>query len=420
MKIIISQGRVIDPGKQFDQVTDIAIESGRIVEMGELSTNDADKVIDATDHLVIPSLVDLCNRPHLKHPQGAMWQHEAGVALKRGIGAICIPPDSTPEADYATVKMIQSFDQDQMMPTLYSIGFLSRAGKGQSMTDYELLKDSGCIALSQAQMPISDKTFLRSCYEYAQSVDLPIIIQPREYDIAPNGCVHDGVVATRLGLPAIPYTAETIALQTHLAFIEELGVKAHFTALSCQQSVDLIAQAKQKGLPVTADVAMHSLLLSEIDLIEFDGNCHLYPPLRSQTDQLGLIQGVANNVIDAICSDHRPLDSMAKLAPFPETVPGLSAIDCFLSLGLYLVAQGKLDLLRLVDAISTRPAGIFQLSEGALRPGQPAHLNIVDPKAYWQVIPESMKSKGKNSPFIGWELPGIIKHVFFQGSEVKE
>ena len=419
MKVIIKNGRIIDPANQIDHVSDIAIEAGKIAYIGSIPENfGADKIIDATSKWVTPGLVDLCNRPHLKHPHGTTLKHEAQIAVKKGLTALCIPPDGDRVIDHPN-DLIRLQQEEETVPSnLYSIAALTKGLAGKMMTDYGLLKEVGCIALSQAQAPLQNKAFLRSCYEYASSLDIPVIIQPQDFDLSHSGCAHEGVVSTRLGLPGIPYTAETIAIHTHLALIEETNLQAHFTCLSSHHSVELIAVAKAKGLKVSADVALHSLILTEMDLLEFDGNCHLYPPLRSQTDQLGLIHGVQEGVIDAICSDHRPLDSMAKLAPFGDTMPGLSAIDSFLSLGLYLVEKGKLEAVTLIRAITANPARIFNLPEGRLSVGHRANLCVIDPTYQWTLDVDAMFSKGKNTPFQDWQLPGRVTHTLINGQIV--
>tara|TARA_R110002110_G_scaffold65206_4_gene179929 strand:+ start:10893 stop:12155 length:1263 start_codon:yes stop_codon:yes gene_type:complete len=416
MNILIKNGRIIDPANQVDMITSIGIKNNKIHAMSELADHQSyDKIIDAQDCWVIPALVDLCNRPYLKHPHGTTLKHEANIAAEKGIAALCIPPDTNPIIDNTSELQRIKNDASRVTSKLYTIAALTQSLAGKSITDFSALKEAGCIALSQAQSTPLTSHFLRTCYDYAASFDIPVVIQPQDWSLSQDGCAHEGAVATRLGLPAIPYTAETIAIAQHLALIEQTGIQAHFTCLSAHQSLELILQAKQKGLPVTADVAMHSLILSEMDVMHFDGHCHLYPPLRSQSDQIGLIQGVQNQTIDAICSDHRPLDAMAKLAPFAETLPGLSSIDTYLSLGISLVEKQKLDAATLVRALTANPASIFNLPAGCLTVGDEANICIVNPKAYWQVTSDSMQSAGKNSPFRGWELPGKIIHTIIQG-----
>lgn len=401
MKILIKNGRVIDPSQQLDKVVDIAIASGKIAHIDTIPNSFcAEHCIEANGLWVTPGWIDLCNRP------GFMVEHEAQAAVQRGVTALCIPPD-----DFSTLPKNMSAAPIK----LYEIAPLTQALESQKIADYQTFKESGCIALSQAQISLQNMALLRSCYEYASSLGMRVIVQPQELMWGNSGCAHEGVVSTRLGLPGIPYTVETIAVATHLALIEEADLTVHFTCLSSYRSVELIAAAKAKGLKVSADVAMHSLVLSEMDLLEFDANCHLYPPLRSQTDQLGLIHGVQNGVIDAICSDHRPLDRTAKLAPFAQTIPGLSAIDSFLSLGLYLVEKGKLDVFTLIRAVTTNPARIFDLSGGTLSIGQEANLCVIDPNYQWTLVPETMLSKGKNSPFVDWQLSGRVTHTVING-----
>lgn len=416
MSILIKNGRIIDPANQIDTVTHIAIKDNTIAALGDpVNKQSYDQTIDAQDCWVIPALVDLCNRPYLKHPHGTTLKHEADVAAHKGIAAICVPPDVNPVSDNASALHRIQREGKKITTGLYAIGALTQSLAGERMSDYSALKEAGCIALSQAQSTSLTTDLLRNCYDYAANFDIPVIIQAQDTSLGQRGCVHEGIVSTRLGLPSIPYTTETVAISQHLCLIEQTGIRAHFTCLSAHQSLELIALAKQKGLPVTADVAMHSLLLTEMDVMHFDGNCHLYPPLRSQSDQVGLIQGVQNQTIDAICSDHRPLDAMAKLAPFAETLPGLSAIDTYLSLGISLVKNQKLDLTILVRALTANPAGIFNLPAGSLSVGSHANVCIVNPNIYWQVTPQTMLSSGKNSPFCGWELPGKITHTIIQG-----
>lgn len=416
MNLLIKNARIIDPACGLDAVSSLAIREGRIDKIdNNLEDDHFDQIIDAKDCWLMPGVVDLCNRPHLKHPHGTTLLHEANAAAERGFAAICIPPDVIPILDNtSSLHHVQS-DATKVDTALYPIAAMTTGLEGKELTDSEALIKAGSIAISQGQGHDLSPHFLKTCYEYAASFDIPVIIQPHDSQLRKNGCMHEGVVSSRLGLPGIPYTSETIAVYKHLAFIEQSGIRAHFNCLSSYRSLELIDNAKKKGLPVTADVAMHSLVLTEMDVMYFDANCHLYPPLRSQSDQLGLIQGLKDGVIDTICSDHNPLDSIAKLAPFPDSEPGLSAIDTFLSLGVYLVQNQQLDINTLVKAISQKPADIFDLPHGRLQVGDVANCVIINPNLYWEVRPEQIKSAGKNTPFKGWELPGVITHTVSKG-----
>lgn len=420
MKTIIQNGRVIDPVNELDTITNITIDNGVISHIGpEPSTGTEAQIIDAKNMWVIPGLVDACCRPHLQHPHGSTLADEAKAAAKCGFTTLCIPPDGDLIIDStANVARLKQQAEDHL-PRVYPIGALTKQLLGESMTDMSALSAAGCIALSQAMQPIKDLNVLKHCYQYASSFDLLIVIQPFEPALS-HGIVHEGEISAKLGLPGISTTCETIAIAQHLALIKETGVRAHFTCLSSLEGVALIRQAKKEGLPVTADCAMHSLHLTERDIIDFDANCHVYPPLRSLEDKNGLIEGLRDGTLDAICSDHRPLDSVAKLAPFGDTVPGLSSIDTFLGLGLQLISSQHIPLLTLLKAMTQNPARIFNLNAGTLSVGTKADICLLDPKRSYQVTEKSLHSGGKNSPFKGWNLQGQVIMTLKDGMIVHE
>lgn len=412
MKIAITNGRVIDPAHHLDGLHDIAIENNRITHVGKLPPNfAADKIIDARDRWVIPGLIDLCCRPQLPHPYGSQCAVEAKAALTRGFTTLCIPPDGDPLTSFRV--------HENGLSTVIPFGSLTAGGEDAAINDLTALASAGCVAFTTGQKPIKDLSLLRHCYEYAASFNLLVIIQPNDPTLSQRGVAHEGMISTRLGLPGISETAETCAIATHLRLIEQTGVRAHFTCLSTRGAVEQLASAKA-NLPVTADVSMHHLYLTEQDLSAFDANCHVYPPLRSIRDRDALLAGVASGVIDAICSDHRPLHAIAKLAPFADTVPGMSTMDVFLSLGIALVKNNFLSASRLIQAIAEQPSRILGLNQGGLTPQQPANICIVDPESPWQVSDESLRSQGKNCPFNGWELPGKVTQVIHQGQCVYE
>lgn len=420
MKTIIQNGRVIDPINKLDTITDITIENGTISQLGAQKAALADKIIDAKGKWVIPGLVDSQCRPHLQHPHGSTLQEEAKAAVKCGFTSLCIPPDGDLIIDTTAnvARLKQQADHD--LPHLYPIGALTKHLSGESMTDMSALTANGCIALSQAMHPIKDLSILRHCYEYAASFDLLIVIQPFEPALAKGGIVHEGLISTQLGMQGIPTIAETIAIDQHLQLIEDSGVRAHFTCLSSLKAVEQIRNAKARGLHVTADCTMHALHLTEMNVATFDANFHVYPPLRSEFDRLGLLAGVIDGTLDAICSDHRPLDSVAKLAPFGDTVPGMSTIDTFLALGLWLVEKEGLELQTLLQAITYKPAHIFNLPAGTLSVGAKADITMIDPNRHYQVKDTSFYSSGKNSPYIGRELQGQVIMTLIDGQIVYE
>jgi len=421
MKIAIKKGRVIDPANHLDKIADLAVENGKITHVGELPADfHPEKIIDAEHKWVIPGLVDICCRPQVQHPHGTTLHDEALAAIKRGITSLCIPPDGDPIIDNTANALRLKQQSDHALPSIYPIGALTAQLAGTAIADLTALSQAGCVAFSNAQHPIVDLQILKHCYDYAASFDLLVVIQPQDYWLSKKGVAHEGFVATLLGLPGIPEVAETIAIAQHLLLIEQCNVRAHFTNLSTLRGVQQIQEAKARGLKVSADTAMHMLHLTEMDVKSFDANCHLYPPLRSIQDCEGLLQGVVNGTLDAICSDHRPLDTVAKLAPFGDTVPGISTIDTFLALGIHLVHQNKLPLNRLVDALTHRPAQLFNLPAGTLSVGAAADISIIDPSRYWVVNDSSLLSKGKNTPFKHWEIPGQVTHTLCKGLLVHE
>lgn len=415
MKILIRNGHLLCPQTNLDEIADIAIENGKIISIQKkIDDFSAHTTIDAKAHLVLPGLIDVCHRPQI----GGLLHKEAHSALLRGITGLCIPPDgeSVTDTPFSVAQLCAQAEHSTAQ--LYPIGALTLQLQGQNLADLTTLKKAGCVAFTQAQNPIQNLNKLRHYYDYAASFDLLIIIQPQDPWLSQGGVAHEGMISTYLGLPGIPDTAESIAIAQHLALIEHTKVRAHFTCLSSKKGVQLIREAKARHLPITADVAMHSLFLTEQDIGAFNSCCHVAPPLRSETDKLALLAGIRDGTIDMICSDHRPLDSRAKLAPFAESTKGMSTMDTYLSLGLRLVEDTALSMLQLVELLSTTPARVFQLPGGNLKIGEKADLCIVSPKAKWDVTNTTLYSGGKNSPFLQHTMSGVVTHTLLAGKMV--
>jgi dihydroorotase len=280
------------------------------------------------------------------------------------------------------------------------------------------LRDAGCTAVSNADHIIDNTLVMRRAMQYASTFDLTVFLTPLDHWLKGNGCVHEGEVSTRLGLPAVPEAAEVVALARDLALIETTGVRAHIAQVSCARSVEKIREAKARGLRVTAAVSAHHLHLSEYDIGEFDTRYHVMPPLRSLTDRDALRQGVISGVIDAVCSDHQPHGVDAKLAPFSESEPGICGLETLLSLVLKLVAETTLSLTDAIARVTTDPAQILGIEVGRLLPGAPADICVLDPAASWEVDSAEFISRGSNTPFDGGALPGIVRAVLVAGKPV--
>ncbi len=422
-RLTIRGGRLIDPASRLDVVLDLHVASGRILALGAAPEGfRPDRILDARGRIVCPGFVDLCAR--VREPGDepkATIASEARAAAAAGITTLCCPPDTRPVIDTpAVARLIHQISKRHALARVLPIGALTRGLEGETLAEMAALKQAGCPALSQADRPIRDTQVLRRALEYAATFDLPVFLLPLDPDLAAGGCAHEGLVSTRLGLPGIPESAETVALARALALAEQTGARIHFQRLSTARGVEMLAEARARGIAVSGDTAMHQLFLSEHDLAGFNANCHLLPPLRTLADRAALRQGVAEGVLTAICSDHQPHEPDVKLAPFPETAPGLSALETLLPLGLGLVEEGALDLMTLIERLTLGPAAILGRDLGRLEPGAPADLCIFDSQLSWTVCPETWISRGQNTPFMGQTMRGRVSWTLLGGRIVYE
>jgi dihydroorotase len=419
--IVIRGGRVVDPANGIDRPADLYIRNGRIAGVDAVPAGfAAQQVIDAGGCIVCPGLVDLQARlrePGHKH-KGSIAS-ETAAAAAGGITTLCCPPDTDPVIDNpAVAEQIRHRAAEVGMCRVLPIGALTQGLAGEQLARMLALKGAGCVAVSNIPRPVANTLVLRRALEYAATLDLQVFITPEDPWLADSGCVHEGVVSTRLGLPGVPECAETIAVGRDLILIEQTGVRAHFSRLSSARAVELVAEAQARGLPVTADVAVHQLFLTEMDVAQFNSLCHVRPPLRTQRDRDGLRAALASGVLGAICSDHQPHDRDAKLAPFADTEPGIAGIDTLLPLVLRLADEGVLPLGQAVARLTAGPAAVLGNGAGSLAVGAAADVCVIDPGAWWTVSEESLHSRGKNTPFLGWELKGRVRFTLLDGKVV--
>ena len=421
MHTVIRNGRIIDPANRRDEVADLFLAAGRVVAIGESPSGfSVQKEIDATGRWVLPGLVDL--RAHLREPgqkhKGTIAS-ETAAAAAGGVTTVCCSPDTSPVIDSAAVvELIRRRARESAMARVVPVGALTAGLGGEQISEMYGLSQAGCVALSNAQTPMANTLVLRRALEYAASIDMPVMIHSEDAFLGTNGCVHEGVVSARLGLPGIPTCAEVIAVGRDLMLIEQTGVRAHFSQLSSARAVEMIAEAQRRGVQVTADVSAHQLHLTELDIGQFNSLCHVRPPLRSQRDRDGLRAALADGTISVICSDHQPHEPDAKLAPFPATEPGISALETLLPLTLRLVEEGVLSLAEAIGRVTWQPANILGLNAGTLSSGARADVCIVDPQRYWTVTEKGLHSRGKNTPFLGWELQGKVRLTLLEGQQV--
>jgi dihydroorotase len=422
MSLVIRNGKVVEASGMADRSIDVYLQNGKIVGLGSAPNGfRAGMEIDAMDRLILPGLIDCQARLRDPgQPEKANIASETLAAVRNGITSLCIPPDTQPPIDNsATVELIHHRNEVfGHQARIYPIGALTRGLGGEQLSNMASLRDNGCIAFSNAKQPIAGNLVQRRAMDYAAGQHALVIIQPLDHDLMGNGCAHEGAIATRLGLPSIPEAAETAALARDIELVAQTGARTHFGQLSCARSVEMVRRAKAKGLPITADCAIHQLFLTDHDIGMFDSNMLTIPPLRSQSDRDALRAGVADGTIDCLCSDHQPHEVDAKLKPFPSAEPGISGLDTLLVLALRLVAEGLLPMGELMAKLTLNPACILGLPGGKIGVGEVADLIIVDADSHWICDPQKFVSKGKNTPFSGWDFQGRVTHTLIDGDIV--
>ncbi|HEY6863777.1 MAG TPA: dihydroorotase [Burkholderiales bacterium] len=421
MNIHVKNGRLVDPAGRVDSRQDLYIAGGKIAGVGRAPSGfRAERVIDASGLVVCPGLVDLSAR--LREPgfeDKATLESEMQAAVAGGVTSLSCPPDTDPPLDEpGLVEMLKHRAKSLNLVHVYPLGALTWKLEGQRLTEMAVLRDAGCVAFSHADTPLPDTQVLWRAMQYASTFGFAVWLRPQDGFLARDGVAHDGDVATRLGLPGIPAFAETIALGTILTLVRATGTRVHLCRISSGEGVALVRAAKKEGLPVTCDVAVHHVHLSEMDLGYFDSHCHVIPPFRSQRDRDALRAGLADGTVDAICSDHAPVDEDAKQLPFAESEPGTTGLELLLPLTLKWAAEARLGLADALAAITARPAAILGIAAGSLAAGADADVCIFDPEEHVRITPEGLHSQGKNTPFIGYELPGRVRYTLVGGQIV--
>jgi dihydroorotase len=418
MKLLIQGGRVIDPASGFDAVADVAIAEGKILAIGAAPADFvAQKVINAGGCVVAPGLVDLSVRLRESgQPQEGRPSSELMAAVAGGVTSVVCPPDTSPVLDVpGLVEMLRYRSERQHLARVYPLGALTRALEGEVLTEMVALTKAGCVAFSQAEVPIANTQVLQRALQYASTFGYAVWLRPQEMYLG-KGVVASGPLATRMGLSGVPVAAETIALHTIFELVRATRARVHLCRISSAAGVALVQQAKVDGLPVTCDVSINSLHLIDTDIGFFDSRTHLAPPLRQQRDRDALRQALADGTIDALVSDHTPVDDDAKALPFAQSEPGATGLELLLSLTLKWAREAGLALPQALATISSRPAAVLASScgavgsgLGALACGQLADVCVFDPAADWVVQPEALRSRGKHTPFAGYELPARVR-----------
>ncbi|GAB3501253.1 dihydroorotase [Curvibacter fontanus] len=424
MKLLIKGGRVIDPASNRDEIADLAIAAGRIVAIGKLPADFApNRVIEAAGCVVAPGLMDLAVRLREPgHEHEGMLESEMAAAVAGGVTALACPPDTDPVLDEpGLVEMLKFRAEKLHQARVFPIGALTRNLQGEILTEMAELTESGCVAFSQADVPLVNTQILQRAFQYASTFGYAVWLRPNDHYMG-QGVAASGALATRLGLSGVPVAAETIALYTIFELMRATGARVHLCRLSSAAGVALVRLAKDQGLPVTCDISINSLHLTDNDIGYFDSRMRLNPPLRQQADRDALREALADGTIDALVSDHTPVDEDAKMLPFAEAEPGATGVELLLSLALKWGQESGVGLTRALAVLSSEPArvlgnalGTLQASAGQLVVGGVADVCVFDPQAEWTVQPEVLRSQGKHTPFAGYELPARVRCTIVGG-----
>ncbi|HSI56865.1 MAG TPA: dihydroorotase [Ideonella sp.] len=429
MRILVKGGRVIDPASGRDEIADLAVASGRIVAIGRVPGDFDDAlVIDAAGCVVAPGLVDLSARLREPgHEHEGMLESELNAAAAGGVTSLVCPPDTDPTLDEpGLVDMLKFRARKLSLCRLFPLGALTRGLAGEVLTEMAELTESGCVGFSQAEVPLRDTLVLMRALQYASTYGYTVWLRPQDGCLG-GGVAASGAVATRLGLSGVPVAAETIALHTIFELVRVTGARVHLCRLSSAAGVALLRKAKAEGLPVTADVSINSLHLTDVDIGFFNSAMRLSPPLRSPADRDALRAALADGTLDALVSDHTPVDEDAKTLPFAEAEPGATGLELLLSLALRWGADAGLALPATLAKVTSEPVrvlgealGSLAGSAGRVVEGGVADLCVFDPDAVWQLTPAALKSQGKHTPFdfqiTGMALPGRVRATLVAGT----
>ena len=429
MKVLIKNGRVVDPASGRDEPADIAIAAGRIVAIGKVSADfHASRTLDASGLVVAPGFVDLAARLREPgHEHEGMLESEMAAAVAGGVTSLVCPPDTDPVLDEpGLVQMLKFRARNLNLAHVYPLGALTRNLAGEVLTEMAELTEAGCVGFSQAEVGLKDTLVLHRALQYAATFGYTSWLRPNDAWLG-NGVAAKGALATRMGLTGVPVIAETIALATLFELMRDTGARVHLCRLSSAAGIDLVRRAKAEGLPVSCDVSINNLHLTDVDIGYFNAAMRVTPPLRQQRDRDAIRAALADGTIDALVSDHTPVDEDAKTLPFAEAEPGATGVELLLSLALKWGSESGQSLAQTLAKITSAPVGVLgeslgslAASAGKLVEGGVADLCLFDPEARWIVRPGNLRSQGKHTPFGGYELPGRVRCTLVGGAVAYE
>jgi dihydroorotase len=422
--LLIQGGRIIDPSQGIEAIGNLLISEGKISWLGEEAPPPTDyDILNAKGLVVCPGFIDL--HCHLRQPGDEEKETIASgtrAAARGGFTTVCCMPNTNPPLDNQTaIEFIKSKSAAEGVVRVLPIGCISKGRKGEEISEMGDLAAAGVIAFSDDGEPASNSYLMRQALDYSRAFELPIIDHCEEKALTEGGQMNEGVISTKLGLRGIPSAAEEIAIARDLALAELTGGRLHIAHVSTEGSVELIRRAKAKGIKVSAEVTPHHLTLTEEKVIGYDTNAKVNPPLRTRQDVKALIQGLNDNTIDIIATDHAPHTEADKLCEFDLAPFGISGFETAFACLMSLVHNGELSLITLINKLTHEPARIIgnkYTKLGTLAIGAPADVTIFDPNLEWVVEPKNFASKGRNTPLAGERLKGKVMATIYGGKIV--
>ncbi|MGH9467231.1 MAG: dihydroorotase [Terriglobales bacterium] len=420
MNLILKNGRLFDPARGVDQSGDVVLQDGRIRGLGPDIAAAGPGVLDCRGCIVAPGFIDL--HVHLREPGFTYKETIASgtrAAAAGGFTAVCAMPNTEPVNDNAgETTYLRQRALESGLARVYPVGAITAASAGEHLAGLGAMHAAGAVAFSDDGRPVMNAQILRRALEYASMLGVPVIEHAEDLHLSAGGSMHAGAVALRLGLRGITSASEAAMVARDLLLAEETGAHLHIAHVSTAASVRLLREAKARGVRVTAEVTPHHCTLCDEDLVPYDTNFKMNPPLRSAADREAVIAALADGTLDAFATDHAPHAAHEKQQEFDRAPFGIIGLETALPLGLRLVTQGRLTLARLVDALSSAPARAFGLPAGALEPGAIADLTVFDPEAEWVYDPAQGASLSRNSPFARWKLRGQAVYTIVGGRVV--
>jgi dihydroorotase len=408
-RLVVKNGRVVDPSQDIDRVCDLAVEDGVVRQIGTDIDTTGGEVFDASGLIVAPGFIDI--HVHLREPgfeHSETVETGARAAAAGGFTSVCCMPNTQPVNDNATVtSYIVERARRRAVVNVYPIGAITKNSAGEELSSIASMKEAGIVAISDDGKPVMNARVTRRAMELARSLDLPVIQHCEDLHLSAGGDMHEGIQSTRLGLRGIPRASEDVMVARDILLAEVTGVRYHVAHLSSRNAVQMVAYAKAKGLPVTAEATPHHFVLADTDMLPYDSNFKMKPPLRETSDVEAVTEGLINGTIDAIATDHAPHPGDEKMQQFERCPFGILGLETALGLSLErLYHNGKIGLAQLVSLFTRNPARVLSLDRGTLKPGAPADITVFGLDHEWTYDVNRSASKSRNSPFHGYAFRG--------------